>query len=112
MRYLLAIILPPVAILTCGKPFQAFLNFILCIIGLIVALFTFGGGWLVPVIHAFCVVSSHHADQRTDRIVGAVKSSAQPDPTLGGSPRRSGPERRRAQSHSAPRRQIRLVKRA
>ncbi|MEI6036282.1 MAG: YqaE/Pmp3 family membrane protein, partial [Verrucomicrobiae bacterium] len=29
MRYLLAIVLPPVAVLLCGKPFQAILNLIL-----------------------------------------------------------------------------------
>ncbi|MFZ4779617.1 MAG: YqaE/Pmp3 family membrane protein, partial [Terrimicrobiaceae bacterium] len=29
MRYLLAIILPPLAVLLCGKPFQAVLNLIL-----------------------------------------------------------------------------------
>jgi len=29
--YLLAILLPPVAVLMCGKPLQAFINLILCL---------------------------------------------------------------------------------
>lgn len=32
MMYLLAILLPPVAVLFCGKPFQAIINFILTLI--------------------------------------------------------------------------------
>ena len=32
MMYLLAIVLPPVAVLICGKPFQAIINFILTLI--------------------------------------------------------------------------------
>ena len=31
MMYFLAIILPPLAVLFTGRPFQAFLNFILCL---------------------------------------------------------------------------------
>lgn len=63
MRYLLAIILPPVAVLLCGKPIQFLLNIILtlCL-------------WIPGMIHALCVVSSHLADKRTDRIVQAMKS--------------------------------------
>ncbi|AVR32079.1 hypothetical protein FORC60_2203 [Bacillus cereus] len=32
MMYLLAILLPPVAVLFCGKPIQAIINFILTLI--------------------------------------------------------------------------------
>jgi len=61
VRYLLALILPPVAVLTCGKPFQAILNCFLCLL------------FVVPgVVHALLVVHSFLADQRTDRIVKAI----------------------------------------
>lgn len=58
MRYLLAIVLPPVAVLLCGKPGQALLNVLLTILG-----------WIPGVIHACLVVGSYQADQRTNRIV-------------------------------------------
>lgn len=45
MMYLLAIVLPPVAVLICGKPFQAIINFILTLIF-----------WVPGVIHAILVV--------------------------------------------------------
>lgn len=62
MRYLLAIILPPVAVLLCGKPFQALLN-----VGL----------WclfIVPgVIHALFVVHSHLADLRQKALIEEMR---------------------------------------
>ena len=45
MMYLLAIFLPPVAVLFCGKPIQAIINFILTLIF-----------WVPGVIHAILVV--------------------------------------------------------
>jgi uncharacterized membrane protein YqaE (UPF0057 family) len=62
MRYVLAILLPPIAVLICGKPVQALLNFIL-------TLFL----WIPGVVHACFVVHNYYADQRTDRIVNAIK---------------------------------------
>lgn len=62
MRYFLAIILPPLAVLLCGKPFQFLLNIVLTILG-----------WIPGVIHALFVVHSHLEDKRTDRIVEAMK---------------------------------------
>ena len=53
MLYLLAIVLPPLAVLLTGRPVQAVLNFCL--------LFLF---WLPAVIHAFAVVNEHKANQR------------------------------------------------
>lgn len=58
MLYLLAILLPPLAVLLCGKPFQSLLS-----IGLTLMF------WIPGVIHAMLVVSSHHADQRSERMV-------------------------------------------
>jgi len=64
MRYLLAIILPPIAVLLCGKPVQAILNLLLTILF-----------WIPGVVHALLVVHSHLADKRTDRLLEAVGKS-------------------------------------
>ena len=60
MRYLLAILLPPIAVLTCGRPFVAILNFILTLLF-----------WLPGAVHALFVVSDYKADQRTQRLIRA-----------------------------------------
>lgn len=70
MLYLLALLLPPLAVLLCGKPIQALLNCVLCVVTL----------WVGAVIHALLVVSSHHADKRQDRMIremARVQAAAQ-----------------------------------
>ncbi len=62
MRYFLAIILPPVAVLICGKPIQAILNLLLTLLF-----------WIPGMIHALVVVNGYYADHRTDKIVDAIK---------------------------------------
>lgn len=62
MRYLLAILLPPVAVLTCGRPFQAILNFFLTLLF-----------WVPGVLHAVLVVHQHEEDRRADRVVRAIE---------------------------------------
>ncbi|MGD8227541.1 MAG: YqaE/Pmp3 family membrane protein [Desulfobacteraceae bacterium] len=62
MRYLLAVILPPVAVLICGKPIQALLNLVLTLLF-----------WIPGLIHAIFVVNGYYADQRTDRVIQAIK---------------------------------------
>jgi len=64
MRYLLAIILPPVAVLLCGKPIQFVLNIFLTLLF-----------WIPGVVHAILVVNSHLADKRADKIVKAVEKA-------------------------------------
>ncbi len=62
MRYLLAIVFPPVAVFMCGKPAQGFLNIFLTCLA------------VVPgIIHALFVVNNHMADKRTDRIVSSIQ---------------------------------------
>ncbi len=63
MLYLLAIFLPPVAVLIAGKPFQALINLLLWALGIIPG-----------IIHALFVVHNHYADKRTNRIVDAMHS--------------------------------------
>ena len=64
MRYFLAIILPPLAVLLCGKPIQFILNIILTLFF-----------WIPGVIHALFVVNSHLADKRTNKIVKAIEKN-------------------------------------
>jgi len=58
MMYLLAIVLPPLAVLLCGKPFQAFLN-----------LFLFMLGWLPGAIHAIMIVKEYKEEKRFEKLV-------------------------------------------
>ena len=62
MRFLLAIVLPPVAVLLCGKPFQAILNLFLTLCF-----------WLPGAVHALFVVNAHLADKRAKRVVQAMQ---------------------------------------
>jgi|tagenome__1003787_1003787.scaffolds.fasta_scaffold16880694_1 uncharacterized membrane protein YqaE (UPF0057 family) len=56
MMYLLAILLPPVAVLIAGKPIQALINLVLCFIV-----------WIPGVIHAILVVNEYKADKRMEK---------------------------------------------
>lgn len=62
MLYLLAIFLPPVAVLMAGKPGQAMLNLVLTLLL-----------WVPGMIHAFMVVNNHYADKRTDRVIASQR---------------------------------------
>ncbi|MGD6832592.1 YqaE/Pmp3 family membrane protein [Sutcliffiella halmapala] len=64
MMYLLAIFLPPVAVLLTGRPFQAFINFLLTL-----CLFVPG------MIHAIMVVSESKADKRMKKQVKMMKQA-------------------------------------
>jgi uncharacterized membrane protein YqaE (UPF0057 family) len=55
--YLLAILFPPVAVLLCGKPFQALLNFLLCFLL-----------YIPGMIHAIMVVKDKKDDKRFKRL--------------------------------------------
>jgi|GraSoiStandDraft_43_1057313.scaffolds.fasta_scaffold1150874_2 uncharacterized membrane protein YqaE (UPF0057 family) len=60
--YLLAVLLPPLAVLLAGKPFQALIN-----IPLTIAL------WVPGMIHAIFVVHNHYADKRNERLIKAME---------------------------------------
>jgi uncharacterized membrane protein YqaE (UPF0057 family) len=62
MRYLLAILLPPIAVLICGKPIQALINLLLCLLL-----------WVPGVIHALFVAHDYYADQRNKELVAAMR---------------------------------------
>jgi len=67
VRYLLAILLPPVAVLLCGKPVQALLNVVLTIMV-----------WIPGVIHALFVVNAHLADGRNEKVINELKKGRVP----------------------------------
>lgn len=59
---ILAIVLPPLAVLLCGKPIRALLTVGLCVLF-----------WLPGVIYAWSVVNATAADRRTKRITNAIQ---------------------------------------
>ena len=63
MLYLVAVLMPPLAVLLAGKPFQALLNVILTI-----------AFWVPGMIHALFVVHNHYADKRSERVIRALHS--------------------------------------
>ncbi|HIF00895.1 MAG: YqaE/Pmp3 family membrane protein [Fuerstiella sp.] len=56
MRYFLSFLLPPLAVLLCGKPLLGVLNLVLTLLG-----------WIPGVIHALLVVNDHKRDLRVIR---------------------------------------------
>jgi uncharacterized membrane protein YqaE (UPF0057 family) len=62
MMYLLALLLPPVAVLLSGKPFQAIINFFLTLLF-----------WFPGAIHAILVVKDRKDDKRMERQVKLMK---------------------------------------
>lgn len=62
MKYLIAILLPPLAVLMCGKFFQFFLSIIFTICF-----------WVPGIIHALFVVSSYEADKRNQKVIQAIR---------------------------------------
>lgn len=62
MMYLIAVLLPPLAVLLAGKPIQAILNLFLCL------MLYFPGA-----IHAILVVSEAKADRRNRQLVDALR---------------------------------------
>ena len=64
MRYLLAILLPPVAMFTVGKPFQA----ILCLILMLTLI-----GWPIAALWSVLVVHSSFADARTKKLIAEMQ---------------------------------------
>lgn len=63
MLYLVALLLPPVAVLLAGKPIQALINLLLTLLF-----------WVPGVVHACLVVHEHYNDKRTRQIIAAMKT--------------------------------------
>jgi hypothetical protein len=73
MKYILAIVFPPAALLWCGKPFQCIFNLVLFVISIPLTLM-FGVGvviWLLCILHAFteCVAHDRERHERLDHAI-------------------------------------------
>ena len=79
--YLIALLAPPLAVLSSGKPFQAVSNAVLCVLGLLMTVVSLGAlafpFWFLAAGHAALVVHGHHADARTKRLVRATAAAGQ-----------------------------------
>jgi hypothetical protein len=77
MIYILAVFVPPLALLLNGQPFSALLNFILiwpCVVfGLV-----FHVLWLVPAAHAIIAIHMNRENRRHREIVDAIERHGQP----------------------------------
>lgn len=65
MLYILAIFLPPVAVLLAGRPGSAILNFLLCFLL-----------WIPGVVHAFIVIAETKADKRSAATAAQLSEAA------------------------------------
>jgi uncharacterized membrane protein YqaE (UPF0057 family) len=65
--YLVAILLPPLAVVMAGKPGQALLNIVLTLIF-----------WIPGMVHALFVVNNFYADKRTKRLETAIRENGAP----------------------------------
>ena len=80
MIYLVAIFLPPLALLLYGKIFQAVFNFILCVLAIVLGiLFIVLPGapfvilWGIAVLHAVLAVNSAKQDARARDVADAMR---------------------------------------
>ena len=80
MIYLVAIILPPLALLIYGKIFQAILNFLICVLAIVLgAIFLLLPGapfvvlWAIAVLHAVLAVNSAKQDARAREVADAMR---------------------------------------
>ena len=80
MIYLVAIFLPPLALLLYGKIFQAIFNFIICVLAIVLGiLFIVLPGapfvilWGIAVLHALLAVNSAKQDARAREVADAMR---------------------------------------
>jgi len=74
MIYILAIFIPPAALMIEGKIFQAVINAVFWILGFV---FLFFGGfilWAITVLHAVIVIHGARSDANTQKIVDAINA--------------------------------------
>lgn len=85
MIYLVAIFIPPLALLIIGKWFQAILNLVLYAAAWVLTLtiiFHAGGFicWALAVLHAILAINSHRAEKRHREMMAAmVAGNLRPD---------------------------------
>jgi drug/metabolite transporter (DMT)-like permease len=72
MSYLIAILVPPLALFLQGRPFQAVFNLLLWVGGLVFILLPFVAGqaaWLAAVIWAVAVTYNRRSEARDRRLI-------------------------------------------
>jgi hypothetical protein len=72
MIYILAVLLPPLALLLNGQPFSAVLNLIL-IVPCILLGFIFPLLWLVPSAHGMIAIYMKRDQRRHEEVVEAIR---------------------------------------
>jgi hypothetical protein len=77
MIYILAALLPPIGLLLNGQPFSAIMNFVLCVICVLVGLI-FPVVLLVPSAHALMAVHMRREDRRHREVVEAIRQHGPP----------------------------------
>jgi hypothetical protein len=77
MIYILAVFLPPLALLLNGQIFSAVLNFVLIVPCLLLGM-AFPVLWLVPSAHAVIAISMARENRRHREIVDAVERHGPP----------------------------------
>jgi uncharacterized membrane protein len=80
MIYLVAIFLPPLALLFYGKIFQAIFNFLICVLAIVLGLIfivlpgaPFVILWGIAVLHAVLAVNSAKQDARAREVADAMR---------------------------------------
>jgi uncharacterized membrane protein len=80
MIYLIAIFLPPLALLLYGKIFQAIFNFIICVLAIVLGIIfivlpgaPFVVLWGIAVLHAVLAVNSAKQDARAREVADAMR---------------------------------------
>jgi hypothetical protein len=80
MIYLVAIFLPPLALLLYGKIFQAIFNFIICVLAIVLGIIfivlpgaPFVILWGIAVVHAVLAVNSAKQDARAREVADAMR---------------------------------------
>jgi hypothetical protein len=77
MRYFLAFIIPPLAILLCGRWVHCIINFVFWVLSFFLIPFAGLGVivWLVCAVHALAICRTASMDKRLNRIVSAIQES-------------------------------------
>ena len=77
MIYILAVFVPPLALLLNGQPFSALLNLVMIVPCLIFGL-AFHALWLVPSAHAIIAIAMKREDRKHREIVDAIERHGPP----------------------------------
>ncbi|RUO79939.1 YqaE/Pmp3 family membrane protein [Idiomarina tyrosinivorans] len=75
-RYLFAILVPPLAVLSTGRIFHTLFSIVLTAAAILLFIFSLGvlgGLYIVAIIHAIIVVHGYHQQQRDERLIKAMK---------------------------------------